>query len=281
MGGRWMEENGNVIFGRVSMKPGKPLTFATVTKSSQTKLIFATPGNPVSSLVTSHLFVVPALRALLGASDPYNTRILVTLQDSLKLDPERPEYHRASVYWYPKDNEFFAFSTGSQASSRLLSMRSANALLELPQKSGTIHRGEHVTALLISNFTTISDDLLSQLVKNASSHSHSHSHHKHSSHSHHKHSSDKHSSKEHSSDKHSGESHSHHKSKDSPATGESHSHKSKSKESPATGESHSHKSKSKDSPATGDKHSAEHKSVEAQKPAKSASSTSKPNKSDV
>src|SRR3990167_3796179 len=271
MGGRWMEENGNVIFGRVSMKPGKPLTFATVTKSSQTKLIFATPGNPVSSLVTSHLFVVPALRALLGASDPYNTRILVTLQDSLKLDPERPEYHRASVYWYPKDNEFFAFSTGSQASSRLLSMRSANALLELPQKSGTIHRGEHVTALLISNFTTISDDLLSQLVKNASSHSHSHSHHKHSSDSHHKH----------SSDKHSGESHSHHKSKDSPATGESHSHKSKSKESPATGESHSHKSKSKESPATGDKHSAEHKSVEAQKPAKSASSTSKPNKSDV
>jgi gephyrin len=44
-----------------------------------------------------------------------------------------------------------ADSTGNQASSRLLSMRSANALLELPQGEGVLEAGATVTALLIGD----------------------------------------------------------------------------------------------------------------------------------
>ena len=47
--------------------------------------------------------------------------------------------------------EFSAESTGGQISSRLLSMRSANALLELPAASGTIPKGSVVSALLIQD----------------------------------------------------------------------------------------------------------------------------------
>ncbi|MEZ4556348.1 MAG: hypothetical protein R2854_07830 [Caldilineaceae bacterium] len=44
-----------------------------------------------------------------------------------------------------------AASTGSQASSRLLSMRTANALLELPERAGTLPAGAVVDALLIGD----------------------------------------------------------------------------------------------------------------------------------
>lgn len=60
--------NGKIHFGRVSVKPGKPTTFATATVDGQnrTKPIFALPGNPASALVCLYVFVVPALRRMSG-----------------------------------------------------------------------------------------------------------------------------------------------------------------------------------------------------------------------
>ena len=53
------------------MKPGKPLTFATIDhgggpSGSRRLLVFGLPGNPVSSLVTFALVVLPCLRKLAG-----------------------------------------------------------------------------------------------------------------------------------------------------------------------------------------------------------------------
>lgn len=154
-----LESTGTVHFGRIRMKPGKPLTFATVQpnthaeRTDRPKLVFGLPGNPVSSLVTFHLFVVPALRKLAGWPNPQLRRVQAYLGGALPLDPERPEYHRATLQWDPTLNAgnggYLAVSTGRQASSRLLSMRTANALLELPQAAGTLEAGATVTALLI------------------------------------------------------------------------------------------------------------------------------------
>ncbi len=47
--------------------------------------------------------------------------------------------------------EFAAESTGGQISSRLLSMRSANTLLEFPAAKGMIPKGSMVSALLIQD----------------------------------------------------------------------------------------------------------------------------------
>jgi gephyrin len=60
--------DGTVHFGRVTIKPGKPTTFATspVPGSEGRKSIFALPGNPATALVTFHIFIVPALRNLGG-----------------------------------------------------------------------------------------------------------------------------------------------------------------------------------------------------------------------
>ncbi len=150
-----LEHAGTVHFGRIRMKPGKPLTFATALVNGETKLIFGLPGNPVSSLVTFHLMAVPAMRKMAGWPDPHLTRVQAFLSQPLPLDPERPEYHRAHLSWDNSQNGgqggFVALSTGSQASSRLLSMRTANVLLELPQGEGVLAAGESVPALMIGD----------------------------------------------------------------------------------------------------------------------------------
>eukprot|EP00795_Rhopilema_esculentum_P002765 gene2765-987_t len=142
-----------IHFGRVNMKPGKPTTFASGKIGGVHKLFFALPGNPVSALVTFYLFVLPALKKMSGFPDPNLRKIKAKLGFSVNLDP-RPEYHRAMLQWHGNENLPVAHSTGSQCSSRLLSMRSANALLVLPARSDhltSMEQGFIVEALLIGN----------------------------------------------------------------------------------------------------------------------------------
>lgn len=140
-----------IHFGRVFMKPGKPTTFATVTVGGKKKLIFSLPGNPVSAMVTFNLFVLPALNKLTGSQSPELTKIKAKLLQPVSLDA-RPEYHRVALSWKSGDLVPSATSTGSQCSSRLLSMRTSNALLVLPPRSDDLTRieaGTIVDALII------------------------------------------------------------------------------------------------------------------------------------
>jgi gephyrin len=153
-----LEEIGNVHFGRMCMKPGKPTTFATVVseKDGRTKLIFGLPGNPVSCMVVFRLLVDPAIKALSGIPlvACHHSRVHARLKMPLTLDPKRPEYHRAHLSWREtlgSPGEFIATSTGVQQSSRLLSMRSSTALLCLPSGTGTLKNGAVVPALLLGS----------------------------------------------------------------------------------------------------------------------------------
>ncbi|KAJ1432162.1 Molybdopterin biosynthesis protein MoeA-like [Sesbania bispinosa] len=156
-----LEKRGKVHFNKVSMKPGKPLTFAEIDfQSTESKILaFGLPGNPVSSLVCFHLFVVPALRQLAGWTNPHHLRVQARLQQPIKTDPFRPEYHRATVVWNENDGTgspgFVAESTGHQRSSRLLSMKSANALLEFPATGSVVSAGTPVSAIIISDLRSM------------------------------------------------------------------------------------------------------------------------------
>ncbi|HET9221231.1 MAG TPA: gephyrin-like molybdotransferase Glp [Roseiflexaceae bacterium] len=137
-----LAELGTVHFGRIAFKPGKPTTFATV----RDKLVFGLPGYPVSSLVSFEVFVRPALRRLQGDARPERPRIRVTLLEPIKAPSDRPECQRAIVSW--RDGQLTARSTGAQGSSRLLSLRGANALLLVPGDGQTYPAGAEIEALL-------------------------------------------------------------------------------------------------------------------------------------
>ncbi|APA13010.1 hypothetical protein sscle_10g077800 [Sclerotinia sclerotiorum 1980 UF-70] len=144
---------GTIHFGRVSMKPGKPTTFATVPVKDNdgervSKVIFSLPGNPVSAIVTLHLFVLPSLHHASGISPVGLPKLPVTLSHEFRLDPQRVEYHRAIVTM-GKDGLLYASSTGMQRSSRVGSLKSANALLCLPIGSEGLPKGTGVEAILL------------------------------------------------------------------------------------------------------------------------------------
>ena len=71
----YLAEHGELFFGRVNTKPGKPVTFGLL----QGKPFFAMPGNPVSALVSFEVFVRPALRQMAGHSDVHRPRRSVSL----------------------------------------------------------------------------------------------------------------------------------------------------------------------------------------------------------
>ncbi len=140
-----LETIGRVHFGRVNMKPGKPLTFATVAD----KPVFALPGFPVSSLVAFELFVRPALLHMAGHHHVLRPRVPVTLAAEIRGDAWRPEFHR--VHLTRTSQGFTARSTGMQSSARLLSMVGANGLLVLPQRAEPFAAGETVSAILLDH----------------------------------------------------------------------------------------------------------------------------------
>jgi len=152
---RILSNIGTIHFGRLNMKPGKPTTFASVGANEQT-LVFALPGNPVSCLVTKTLLVDPAVKIMRGFSPHHAmpTQAEVRLNDTLTLDKERAEYHRATLQGDDADSStVVAKSTGNQRSSRLLSMQGCDALLCLPRGDDSqtqIPAGQAVSALLLN-----------------------------------------------------------------------------------------------------------------------------------
>lgn len=74
-----LERIATVQFGRLNMKPGKPTTFATLAVAGQNKLVFALPGNPVSSLVTFKLLTDPAIRRQGPANTPPGHRPIMPI----------------------------------------------------------------------------------------------------------------------------------------------------------------------------------------------------------
>src|SRR4051794_27749282 len=106
-------------FWRVALRPGKPTWFGT----KDDKLVFGLPGNPVSALVTFHLFARPALLALQGA--PFATRTTrAVLTEPIPRNPGRDEAVRVRLAT-GEDGRATATPTGPQGSHQLTSMLGA------------------------------------------------------------------------------------------------------------------------------------------------------------
>jgi molybdopterin molybdotransferase len=81
------------VFWRVSIKPGKPVSFGVRRRT----LVFGLPGNPVSSFVGCELFVRPAVLALQGAAEPGPRFLPGRLARAVRRDPARMELMRARI----------------------------------------------------------------------------------------------------------------------------------------------------------------------------------------
>lgn len=146
-----MKELGfDIHFGRVNMKPGKPMTYATTAETS----FFALPGNPVSAYVTFHLFVLPALRYMSGFKEAKCTLPVISVileKDKYVLD-SRPEFARSQIAYSKTKKLYYAHVSDNQMSSRLASLINADALLHLPgasEKNLSVNRGYKMLATVL------------------------------------------------------------------------------------------------------------------------------------
>ena len=130
-----------LAFWRVAMKPGKPLMVA----KRGTQWVLGLPGNPVSSYVTALLFLLPLVRALLGASDPLPRKGEAISKAALPAGGKRLEFLRA--FW---DGRHIA-PIGEQDSSALRALSATNALIERPIGSAPASVGDTVPFYLLEN----------------------------------------------------------------------------------------------------------------------------------
>jgi molybdopterin molybdotransferase len=139
---------GEILFSKVAIKPGRPLTFA----SAGSKVFFGLPGNPVAVMVTYYQFVWPALRNLMGIDPPGR---LLTIQarslDRIRKKPGRTEYQRG-ILQRSETGEWTVRVTGRQGSGILRSMSLANAFIVLSHDAGSIEAGEEVTVQPFETF---------------------------------------------------------------------------------------------------------------------------------
>jgi molybdopterin molybdotransferase len=108
---------------------------------------FGLPGFPVSSLVTFEVFVRPAMRRMQGFRDLHRPRLPVRLDYDARAPGDRTEYQRVTLKRV--GGELVASSTGSQSSSRLMSLVGAQALVMIPPGGDGIPKGTIIQALIL------------------------------------------------------------------------------------------------------------------------------------
>jgi molybdopterin molybdotransferase len=123
------------VFWRVSIKPGKPVSFGVRAET----LVFGLPGNPVSALVGCELFVKPALRALQGHAEPLPRLESGRLAVGLRRNEERDEFVRARVR-VDEDGVVLEPVVG-QESHMIVRSSSADALVHVPRGNGELAAG--------------------------------------------------------------------------------------------------------------------------------------------
>jgi molybdopterin molybdotransferase len=129
-------------FWGVRLKPGKPTWFGTRGDT----LVFGLPGNPVSAMVTFHLFARPALRSLQGAADE-GERAIALLDEPVRRNPRREQALRVRLR--ADGDGWHAATTGDQGSHVLTSMLGAAGLALIPTGEGELAAGERVEVELL------------------------------------------------------------------------------------------------------------------------------------
>ena len=123
-------------FWKIAMRPGKPLMFGALGSIP----LLGLPGNPVSSLITSILFLVPAIWRLSGLSCESLPVTPAVLGTPLKANDHRADYLRAGLTTIA-DGSVVVTAFDRQDSGMLRLLTQSDALILRPPHAPALDAG--------------------------------------------------------------------------------------------------------------------------------------------
>ena len=147
-----LARDGEMVFWKVRVKPGKPLAFGKIKGTDHNGAQrdiphLGLPGNTVSCMVSFELFVRPALLKMMGKKNIAKPTVEAILEENVKNNAGRRVYDRAIIE--KRNGHYYAKLTGPQGSGILSSMGMANGLILIPEEKKELPKGAAVKALML------------------------------------------------------------------------------------------------------------------------------------
>jgi molybdopterin molybdotransferase len=138
-------ELGTVWFGEVRMQPGKPQGFGHVGEDRTP--IFTLPGNPVSAYVSFEMFVLPALRTMMGRTPARRPRSRARVTEPIRSATGKEQFVRAA-YSYDERGPRVT-PVGGHGSHLVGDLARADALVAVPADTTYVEADSQVDVLLL------------------------------------------------------------------------------------------------------------------------------------
>ena len=137
-----------IDFWKIAMRPGKPLMHGRIGVGDVQVPVLGLPGNPVSALVCSLLFLIPALAVLSGepAAEAVLPRERARLGAALGPNDQRADHLRASLT-VSSDGGFVVTPFPRQDSGMLRRLAECEALILRPPHAPPLEAGAEVEIL--------------------------------------------------------------------------------------------------------------------------------------
>jgi molybdopterin molybdotransferase len=136
------ELGAEIQFERVEIRPGRPAVFATC----KGKPVFGLPGNPVSTMVTFELFVLPALDILSGAAARKLPVVYAKLGAAVKQTAALTHFLPAQISW--ETGEPVVRELPWQGSGDIVALAHANCFIVVPANKLEWAAGESIGVLI-------------------------------------------------------------------------------------------------------------------------------------
>jgi len=143
VGGVLQDIGVKIFFEKVALRPGKPTVFG----NKGDKLVFALPGNPVSTFVTFELFVKPCIKKMMGFTSYGHPIMHAELEREIKIKKKRREYRPALLS--QAGSGWKVSLIDWHGSGDLFSTTKANCLLIIRESVEKLNAGDMVEVMLI------------------------------------------------------------------------------------------------------------------------------------
>lgn len=137
----------NVLFNKVSMRPGSVTTVAELNG----KLLFGLSGNPSACYVGFELFVRPIVRIFLNSKHPHLQKVTATLGKDFPKPNPFTRFVRGFISM--ENGQVLATPVGLDKSNVVTSLAEANAFIVLPGGTRGYKAGDTIDVLLIEDQT--------------------------------------------------------------------------------------------------------------------------------